>query len=206
VDGDVKDDPTTWDLGESPATQLLWEEDGVVDPRRAQHADPALCDEAAGSGMERATGEVVVHGQDDAVAVGGVDHGLGVCNAQGHGFLNQDVLAGFRGGHRFGHVLIIAGGDVHGVDVAGEELVKVSGVILDPTVGPIRKPAGLVVVQAAYADAESGEGRQHPSHGDVAGPDEADGERPGRDIPSGVGATLDGVGHFTDPAVRPPMK
>ena len=144
--------------------------------------------------------------EHDTVAVGGVDHGLGVGDAEGHGFLDQDVLAGFGGGDRFGQVLIIAGGDVDGVDVAGEELVKVGGLALDPAVGPVRKPARFVVVEPAYVDAEAGEGRQHPGHGDVAGPDQADGERPGRGTSSRVDAGLGGVGHLTDPAVRPPMK
>jgi hypothetical protein len=137
---------------------------------------------------------------------GGVDHGLGVGDAQRHGFLNQDVLAGFGCCHGFGKMLIIPGGDVHSVNVATEELIEIGGLSFDAAVSPIAEPARFVVIQPPHAYAESGERGEHPSHGDVAGPDQTDGERPGRETSSNVDAALDGVSNFTDPAVRPPMK
>ena len=190
---------------EPPAPQMGGQGACVVDSSADQASDAAVCDQLAGGGVERAGDQMVVDREDDSVVGGGVDHGLGVGDAEGHWFLDKYVLAG-GGGDRFGHVMVIAGGDVDSVNVAGEELIQVGGLTLYAAVGPIGEPARLVVVEAAYADAECGEGGQHPSHSDVAGPDQADGERPGRRTSSGGDATLGGIAHLTDPAVRPPMK
>jgi hypothetical protein len=116
------------------------------------------------------------------------------------------VLASIGGLDRFGQVLIITSRDVDGIDVTSEELIKVGGLTLDTAVSPVSEPTWFVVVEATYPNPKGGEGRQHPGHGDIAGPDQADGERPGRGTSSRVDAGLSGVGHFTDPAVSPPMK
>src|SRR4029453_11694358 len=99
----------------------------MVDPRRVERADSAFGDQAAGADMERAAREMVVDGQDHAVVVGGVDHGLGVRDAEGHWLLDQDVLASIGGGNRLREMLVIASRDVGGVNVSSGELTRISG-------------------------------------------------------------------------------
>jgi hypothetical protein len=92
------------------------------------------------------TRQMVVDSQDHAVAVGGVDHGLGIRDAEGNWLFDENVLSRVGGGNRFTQVLVIAGRDINGVDVAREKLVEVSGLTLNTAVGPVGEPAGFVVV------------------------------------------------------------
>ena len=161
------------------------------DPGRQQVADRTVADQVPGGSMERAASQVVVDGQDHAVPASRADHGLGVGDAEGHRLLDQDVLAGIGGGDRLPDVLVVAGGDVDRVDVAGQHLIEASGLALDPAVGPVPEPARLVVVEPSDSDPAGLEGRQHPGHGHVAGPEQTEG---------------DPIHHLTDPAVSPPMK
>ena len=98
MNDDVEDDARSGHLGQAPSAQALRQQHGMVDPRGVQAADPSLGNQPAGGGVQRAADEVMVDGEDDAIAVRGVDDRLGVGHGQRHRLLDEDVLAGLRRG------------------------------------------------------------------------------------------------------------
>ena len=112
-------------------------------------ADAAGVQDALGRGGERLVVPAVGHQEHGAGALGAVGEVPGLVGPQGHRLLAEHVQAAVQGFDGQRVVQVVRGGDDHGVQVGGEQLVGVLGgqVEAEP-VADVRQ------VVAATADAD----------------------------------------------------